>query len=298
MTATAFDLARKDFEDAVKSRVLWGLTGTFVAFLVMALLSAEQLVQGTETVDEIVAMTGVAMLAQLFIPGVAVVGGYMAITGERTSGSLRVLLSYPFSRSDIVVGKLIGRTAITLTALLIGFAVAAGIIAVRYGVPTVATFGGFVAAGILLGTVFTAMAVGGSAIASTRGRAMAITIGPFVAMVFFWKPIAVGLYWVVNRTLPGVETSAWYLLLNRLNPLEAYRAVVGAVLGEPVQALPYLPLEDLPVGTLPQDLDTATRIGGDVPIYLTDGFAVITLVLWGLVPLVIGHRRFVASDIG
>ncbi|MFW6448338.1 MAG: ABC transporter permease subunit [Halobacteriota archaeon] len=298
MTATAIDVARKDFEDAIRSRVLWGLTATFVAFLVMALLTAEELVQHVERVDAIVALTGVAMLAQLFIPGVAIVGGYMALTGERESGSLRVLLSFPFSRGDVIAGKLFGRLALTLTALAVGFVVAAAIVAVRYGLPSATTFGLFVAAAALLGAVFTALAVGGSAIAWTRGRAMALTIGPFVAMVFFWKPVVVGLHYAVNRTLPGVEVEAWYLFVKRLNPLEAYRVVVGAILDEPVQAVPHLPLEDLPVGTVPQAIDTATRLGGDVPWYLSEEAAVGILVLWGLVPIAIGYRRFTASDVG
>jgi ABC-2 type transport system permease protein len=41
MTATWTDVARKDFEDAVRSKMLWGLIVVFVAFLVMALLSAD-----------------------------------------------------------------------------------------------------------------------------------------------------------------------------------------------------------------------------------------------------------------
>ncbi|MHC3439115.1 hypothetical protein ACYJ1Y_13700 [Natrialbaceae archaeon A-gly3] len=78
---------------------------------------------------------------------------------------------------------------------------------------------------------------------ATRGRAMGLTIGPFVAMVFFWKPVVVGLYYAVYRTLPGIEAAEWYLFAKRLNPLEAYRVLVGRVLDEPVRAVPHLPLE-------------------------------------------------------
>ncbi len=298
MSATWTDIARKDVEDATRSRVLWGLIGIFVAFLVMTMLSAEELVEGVETVSIELALAGVATLAQLFIPGVAVVAGYLAITGERRTGSLRVLLSYPFSKRDVLVGKLVGRTVVTLSALLVGFVVATAVAVWQYGVPPVMTFLGFVGTGVLLGAVFTALAVGGSAIARTRGRAMSLTVGPFVAMVFFWKPVVVGLYYTAYRTLPGIEAERWYLLLGQLNPLAAYRTVTGAVLDEPVQAVPYLPLEDLPQGVSPARLAMADRVAGEVPFYLQDWFGVVVLLAWGIVPLVLGYWQFTRSELG
>lgn len=290
-------IARKDIEDAIRSRVLLGLTGTFVAFLVMSMVSAEKLVRGVETVTPSVALAGVATLAQLFIPGVAVVSGYLAITGERRTGSLRVLLSYPFSRGDIVLGKLVGRTAITLTALLVGFAIASTLVVVLYGTPGAPAFSGFIAAGVLLGAVFTALAVGGSAMATSRARAMSLTIGPFVAMVFFWKPVVVGLHYLLEGALPGVEVDTWYLLLQFLNPLEAYRVLTGSVLGEPVYPVPDLPLEDLPNAMMAADYDVSTRVGGEVPFYLQDWFAVVILLAWGILPIIVGYWRFVRNDI-
>ncbi len=298
MSATWVDIARKDFEDATRSKVLWGLIATFVAFLVMTMLSADELVQGVEEVTVDLALAGVGTLAQLFIPGVAVVVGYLAITGERRAGSLRVLLSYPFSPAAIVFGKLVGRTVITVGALLLGFAVASVLVVVLYGIPSTATFLGFVGAGVLLGAVFTALAVGGSALARSRGQAMALTIGPYVAMVFFWKPVVVGAYYAIYRTLPGLEVDSWYLLLQRLNPLEAYRVIAGSSLGEAVFAVPNLPLEDLPAGTMAAEIPIEARIAGDVPFYLQDWFAVLVLLAWGIVPVLVGYWRFSRADLG
>jgi ABC-2 type transport system permease protein len=86
MTVTWSDIARKDFEDAVRSKMLWGISAVFVAFLALSLLSAEQLFPDRVTVDARTALAGVAMLAQLFIPGVALVAGYLSVVGERRSG--------------------------------------------------------------------------------------------------------------------------------------------------------------------------------------------------------------------
>lgn len=298
MTSTWRAVTRKDFEDAIQSKLLWGLIAVFVAFLAMALLSAEQLFRESVTVDAARALAGVAMLAQLFVPGIALVAGYMAVVGERRSGSLRVLLSYPFSRFDVVAGKLAGRTLVTGTALTVGFAVASVFVVVLYGAPDVAAFAGFVAAGVLLGLTWTGLAVGGSAAAATRGRAMTLTIGTFAGMVFFWKPLVVGLYYAVEGSIPGLRVESWYLLVDRLNPLEAYRVLVESALGERVTAVPRLPLEDVPANAPLEQLAVSNRVAGEVPFYLDDWFAVVVLAAWGVVPVVLGYLRFERSDIG
>lgn len=297
MTATWRAIARKDVEDAVRSRVLWGLILTFVAFLGMALLSAEELVEGVETVTPALALAGVASLAQLFIPGVAIVAGYLAISGERSSGSLRVLLSYPFSRVGVVLGKVTGRLLVTTMALAVGFAVASVLVVALYGTPSIATFTGFIGTAVLLGAAFTGLAVGGSAMTHTRGQSLAITVGPYVAMVFFWKPIVVGLHYLITGTLPGVEVGSWYLLVKRLNPLAAYRTVAGDVLGEPVNAVPNLPLEDLPTDVTAAELETGMRLAGEVPVYLEPWSGIVILATWGVIPLGLGYWKFRRSDI-
>ena len=296
MTATWVEIARKDFEDAVRSKILWGISAVFLAFLVMSLLSAEQLFPDSITVDAAMALAGVAMLAQLFVPGVALVAGYLSVVGERRSGSLRVLLGYPFSRLDVVAGKLVGRALVTAVALIAGFAVATVLVAVLYGVPDLASLAGFVGAGVLVGLTFTGLAVGGSAAGATRGRAMALTIGSFVGMVFFWKPAVVGLYYAVTGSLPGLEVERWYLFLKRLNPLEAYRTLAGAALDRPVSEVPNFPIEDFPAGVSAQQLALTDRLAGEVPFYLADWFAVIVLLAWGLVPAIVGYWSFENAD--
>lgn len=297
MSATWTTIARKDIEDAMRSKVLAGLTVTFVTFLVIAMLSAEHLVRGVDTVTATIALAGVAELAQLFIPGLAIVAGYLAVTGEHESGSLKLLLTHPFTRADIVAGKLAGRLAVTLIALLTGFGVASVLVGLLYGTPAASSLMGFIGTGVLLGATFVGLAVGNSAAATSRGRAMALTVGPYIAMVFLWKPISVGVYYLITGARPTLEVAGWYLLLLRLNPLEAYRVVTGAVLDQPVNAVPYLPLEDLPAGRMAAELDTASRIAGDVPIYLHESSAVVILLAWGLIPLVIGYHRFADGDV-
>lgn len=297
MTATWTDVARKDFEDAMRSKMLWGFIVVFVAFVSMALPVAEQLFPDAVVVDPGKALSGVAMLAQLFVPGIALVAGYMAVVGERRTGSLRVLMSYPFSRRDVVAGKLVGRLLVTGTALIVGFAVASVLVVVLYGTPGLWAFAGFVGAGVLIGVTFTGLAVGGSAAASSRGRAMTVTIGSFVAMVFFWKPVVSGVYYAVTGSLPGLHAEEWYFLLKRINPLEAYRVLTSWALDEEVSAVPQFPVENVPANALPETLALANRLAGEVPFYLEEWFSVVVLVAWGVIPVLVGYWRFERSDL-
>jgi ABC-2 type transport system permease protein len=298
VTSTWRDVARKDFEDAIRSHLLWALIGVFVAFLAMSLLTAEQLFPDPVVVDAPKALTGVAMLAQLFVPGIAVTAGYVSVVGERQTGSLRVLLSYPFSRRDVVAGKLLGRSLVTATAMAVGFAVASVLVVALYGWPDSGRFAAFVGSGVLLALTFTGLAVGGSPAAATRGRARTLTVGSFMGMVFFWKPVVTGVYYAVTGSLPGVQAERWYFLLQRLNPLESYRVLAGSAVGERVQEVPKFPLEDVPANPPPGLLDISNRVAGEVPFYLQDWFAVVILIAWGVVPIFLGYRRFAAADLG
>ncbi|PSQ17562.1 NosY protein [Halobacteriales archaeon QS_8_69_26] len=297
MSATWRGVARKDVEDAIRSRMVWGLTGIFVVFLTLLLLAFQAQAPAGVDVGTVEALGFVATLAQLFVPLVALVAGYMAIVGERRSGSLRVLLSYPFTRRDVVLGKVVGRSVVIGTALLVAFLVGAAVATLVYGPPAAGSFAGFVAVALLFGLAFSGLAVGVSAATTTRGRAMALSIGTYVGLLFFWRPLVAGLYWAVNGSLPGLRADAWYFLLKRLSPLEAFRVLQSRVLGTEVAEAVGIPVEDVPADATAEQLEIANRVAGEVPFYLQDWFAVVVLVAWGVVPVALGYLRFRDEDI-
>lgn len=290
-------VARKDFEDAVRSKMLWSVMGVFVAFMAVLVV----LVQATapDAVDSgaTAVLAFVAQLAQLFVPLTALIAGYMAVVGERTDGSLRILLSYPFSRFDVVFGKLVGRSAVIATTLVVAFVFALGLATLMYGGAALGPFLGLVVAALLFGGAWTGVAVGISAGSTTRGRAMALAIGLYLVMFMFWQAIAAGVYSLVEGSIPGLVVEPWYFLLERLNPIEAFRVLAESALGEPVRSMVMLPVEDVPLDASPEQLALANRVAGDLPFYLDDWFAAVLLVAWAVVPALVGYRRFRRSDL-
>jgi len=289
-------VARKDFEDAVRSKMLWGISAVFVGFVGFVVL----VVAGTsDAVDATgdAALQLTAQLSQTFVPIIALVAGYMAIVGERRSGSLRVLLGFPHSRRGVVVGKFLGRSAVIAVAIGLGSALSIVLASLLVALPDPGDAVGLLGALVLFAVAFTGMAVGISAAVGTRGKAMALAIVSLLAFVLVWDPAAAGVHVLVTGSLPGLEADAWYFLLKRLSPLEAYRSIAGRFLDRELQALVQFGVEVIPEGTTPEELKLENRVDGSLPFYLTDWFAALTLCAWAVIPAVLGYRRFERSDL-
>ena len=124
-------IARKDVQDARRSYWLWGLAGVLSALLALGpVLIATGLIQVSQPQNGDAITTDLYVQLMLgvltfFVPIVAIVLAYDSITGERDSGTLKLLLSLPHARVDVVVGKAVGRGTVVSAAILIAFAVAA-----------------------------------------------------------------------------------------------------------------------------------------------------------------------------
>lgn len=295
MSVTWKAVARKDFEDAVRSRLLWGLTGAFVGLLGIFL----GVIVATEggDIDPLEVFTFLGSWSQFFVPLIALIVGYMAIVGERRSGSLRMLMGYPFSRRAIVAGKLVGRTGVIALTIVIGFSVMTGIAIAFFGLPPIPDAAAIVLMTVGLGLTFTAIAVGISAGTSTRGRAMALAVGTFFVLFVLWEAIAVAIYYGMNGARPGLMVDAWYLFVRQLNPIEAFRMTLTAIAGDFVWPIVNLGLEDIPMETHANDRMASERIAGDRPFYLHPAMSGVVFLAWIIVPILLGYSRFKRSDL-
>lgn len=275
-------IARKDFEDAVRSLLLWALTGLLV-LLVAGLGVIPYLLSDTAVgYDEALAFlfTPIAFL----IPIMGLIVGYRSIVGERESGSIRFLLGFPNARRDVMIGKLLGRTGVIAVPTIIGFIVGGAVILVLYEGFAVSEYIGLLLFSLLMGTVYVAIAVGVSASVSTRAKAVAGVAGIFVIFDFAWEFIPMAIYWVLERSLPDfTSVPAWYVFVERLSPSQALSAIAMDLVGF--------------IGGGDIDFTTAGRIEGDIPFYLSDWVAWIIVFAWLLVPIGIGYYRFKNAQI-
>ena len=291
MTAQITTLARKEFEDAGRSKLLWSLIGLLVGIVVIG-YTAIWYTADDVTAAEVLGFLGFPL--QTIVPIAALIAGYMAVVGERRSGSIKLLLGLPPNRSDIVFGKLLGRMAVVGTAVVLAFLVALVLGAVFFGSVPLADWVAFGAITFLFGVAFAGLAVGVSAGVSTRGKSMALVVGLYMLFVALWELVTAGPYYLLYDEGPPVEAETWYLVLEQFNPMSAYTTLASnAIEGEVFPFTFQYGLEDFEAS----QLTPAERYAGDAPFYLQDWFGVVVLLFWLVVPVAIGYYRFRNTDL-
>lgn len=285
-------VARKDFEDAVQSKMLWSLMGLLVGIVGLIYLAIWWNVSNPDALDIVGAASA---FMQLIVPLVALIAGYLSIVGERQAGSIKVLLSLPPTRRDVVFGKLLGRSAVIVSVVFAAFVALVALSLLFFQSLPLVDFLGIAAASALTGLAFVGIAVGISAMVASRGRAMAGVIGLYLVFLLFWDLLTAGIYRLAAGELPGNpgdQFEAWYVFLQWLNPVEAYAILTDAVLDESFGAFT-IPL------FAPQEVsDTERVVAGEVPAYLQDPVAIPILLFWCVVPVALGYLRFRTVDLG
>ena len=270
-------VARKDFEDAARSKMLWAITALFVVFTAGTVYAFDRIMEQTATT----ALQTLTLPAGLVIPITALVVAYLAIAGERESGSIKLLLGLPHTRRDVMVGKLVGRAGTVVVATVVAFAVTTAVLVGLYGTVPLVEYLLLTLLTALFSAVFVGIAVGISAATATRSRAMAAAVGVFVIFQILWDYVPMGIYYLIEGAIPtGGPLPPWYFLAVTLNPKNAYSTASALFLPESL------------TGSM------AERVAGEVPFYLQDWFALGILIAWLVVPVALGYVRFERADLG
>lgn len=288
MTGYALAVAKKDFADAGRSKLLWSIVGLLVG------LSALGYVLIWNTGQDVTAgqmLSFFAIPLGVLVPVAALIGGYMAIVGERQSGSLKLLLGLPPNRFGVVFGKLLGRGAVITVAVVLSFLVALVLSVVLFGSVPGADWAAMAGLTVLYGLAFVGLAVGVSAGVASRGRAMALTVGTYMILFAFWELLTAGLYYLLNDTTVPAQPETWYLVVQQLNPLLTYPNAATDLIGE--QVFPVM----FQFGLDPTMAPPADRVAGEAPFYLQEWFGVVVMLAWIVVPVAVGYYRFEKADL-
>lgn len=296
-------VARKDFQDAVRSHWLWALSALFVTVLALppALIIADiiQVGQGGEGLNTDLFVFLMRDTMTLLVPIIAVVLAYAAITGERDSGTLKLLLSLPHSRRDVVIGKAVGRGVVIVLPVLAGFVVAALVFLATPVSLNAGTFFAFAFLSAVIGVVFVAIAVGISAGARSSRASMIGAVGVYVLFTLFWNQFANGIVRLLNdyAGVEGATRVKLHLFLKVLNPSQAYKTLVARLFtDDPVAARVNLVGGQGIQGQLNAQMYAQT-LGETVPFYLSDVFVGLLLFGWLLAAPALGFYVFREADL-
>jgi len=271
-------VARNDFRDVRRSKLLWGVMGIYVAFTALILYA-----EGTASEPDLAtALFNQVFLTTLLLPLIAIAGSYLAIAGERESNTVAFLLSQPTSRAAVVTGKFLSRSLLIVGSLLVAFVVGGLIGVVMYPSLELGVSGTFIVLTVVFVGAYVGPSVAISAATDTRSRAIAGAVGFYVLtdvlIVFENFSLVNAVRFLLAETL-GLELGQhFYEFVHNLTPAGSYLNATYLIF-DPAN---YLPIEPL----------------GVIPFYLKPWFSVVILLAWTVVPLAIGYWRFRGAELG
>lgn len=265
-------MAGKEFDDAVRSRSLWVL-GAIFAVALAGVTVGYALVTPRPTASTL--LVYVIELVKWLVPVTSLVVGYDAVVGERDSGTIRLLFGFPYTRSEVLLGKAVGRYAAVVAPVTAGIVVSFLLSLVLYQRTLPREYALLVVTTAVFVGVFVSLAVALSATSPSTVKVVAMAVAAFVSFLFLWDLVPATAYFVLEGGVPGARTPpAWYFLLERLNPVESFVTVLASAYPTMVSSAPS---------------------GG--PFYLAGWFAGLMLFGWIVLPLGLAIARFRLVDL-
>ena len=213
----------KEVRDSLRNR--WVLAATLLlAALALSLGFLGSSPTGSVKADPLtITVVSLSSLSIFLIPLIAMLLAYDAVIGEIERGTMALLLSYPVSRWQVLVGKFIGHLIILTLATTAGYGLAGIALQLAHGGLDIAAWKPFallIVASVLLGAAFLAMGYLISAKVKERGTAAGIAIGVWLFFVVIFDMAILGILVADSKqaiTAPMLET----ILL--FNPADVYR---------------------------------------------------------------------------
>lgn len=219
--------------------------------------------------------TSLLNLVLYIVPLVALVMGTLSFTGDK--GSTELLFSQPLTRSEVLVGKLLGVFASITLSMLFGFALAGIIVLFAAGPDGLLRYVFLVAISIALAFVFLSLAVLSSTMAKRKVKAFGVSIFLWFFFVLFYDLVALG----GTLLLSGPSSNVFLFLSLFGNPVDMVRVSTLIVLNN---------------ATIFGAAGAALMrfFGGST---VSMGLLFLGLAVWVTVPLYISHRLLARQDI-
>ena len=220
-------VAIKEFQDGLRNRWLVSITSIF------AILSIGLSYYGSAASGElgIVSLSStiasLSSLAVFLIPLIALLLSYDSFVGEQESGTLLLLLTYPITHTQLLVGKFLGQGSIITLATILGFGSSAILLASQAQTSDIiASFGLFIVTATLLGLSFISIAYVISLSVSEKSKAAGIALIVWFVFVLVFDLALLAI-------LIGVKDGLNQQLLIQamtLNPADLFRLINLAAL--------------------------------------------------------------------
>ena len=211
-----------EFQRSIRNR--WALSSV----ILLASLAFSLVALGSTPIGDsrasLMSITTVSLssLSLYLIPLVALTISFDAIVGEQEQGTLLLLLTYPISRWQIILGKFVGHLAVLMLAIVLGYG-SAGIYLASLESSALSdwvSYGQMMGSSLLLGAVFISIGCLISLLSKVRASAIGAAVGVWLFLLVLYDLILLGLILAdkEQQLLPAI-----FDVLVLLNPTDAYR---------------------------------------------------------------------------
>ncbi|WP_299848933.1 ABC transporter permease subunit [uncultured Roseovarius sp.] len=217
-------LAIASAEFRIQRRNHWVFTATLIMLLfALALTFAGSAPTGALGVDLLtVSVASMTTLAVYLAPFLALMIAFDAVAGEAERGTLGLVLTYPLSRGEMLVGKFLAHLGVLAIAMTLGLG-AAGLVASFTGGMAIESLWALlrlIATAILLGACFLALGYAASALSGSVAGAAGLTVGIWLVLVVLYD---LGLLGAVVFDGGGTFTTDIFPWMLAANPADAFR---------------------------------------------------------------------------
>ena len=266
-------IAKKEFLDNIRNK--WVIILTALLFLLVLLFSYLGGRGGglSNTQDTVIGLIGIS---SLIIPLISIILGFSTISGEAESGSFSVILSYPVTRLEVLLGKFFGLGSVILTSVIIGFGIGGVVIIVAAGSTTWLGYLIFIIVTVVLGLIFLSLSICTSSFFKKR-----ITSIGGGLIIFFWGTIVgtifLGIIYNSGYDFMSGNFPEWYWVESFLSPADLNQIAVMKGFG----------LDEI----------SSMGFGAKLPDFLNAGTIIFTDIVWLIVPLILAYFFFKRRDI-
>lgn len=225
VTSPIWVIANKELRDSLRNR--WILfMGSIFMLLSLSVTFAGSAVTGELALPPLAnLMSSLSTTAVFIIPLAAILLSYDSFVGEQEAGTLLLLLSYPVSRTQILLGKLVGHSLVMLITTSCAFGITAGLLLLvgsQYSVSdVVSVFSQFIVSSNLLAVTFILIGYIVSLRATEKAKAVAGLLFVWFLLVLIYDLL---LLTVLVSDVAFMDKQLLNVLIA-LNPTDLYRAM-------------------------------------------------------------------------
>ena len=217
-------LALKELRDGFRNR--W----VAAAIILLAILALSLSILGSAPTGSVsisaldIRVISLASLSVYLIPLIALMLSYDALVGEFERGTMMLLLAYPVTRWQIIMGKFLGHLLILLIAILLGYGGTMVILTLLTdsGSEGRQAYAVMMASSLVLGAVFIALGYLVSVLVRERATAVGAAIGLWLVFVVLYDLLLFGLLTMDEEQKIGQQLFSMLMLVS---PTDTYRVL-------------------------------------------------------------------------